>query len=84
MTDSIEKKANDAWEFLIEEARKRTTPLPGEKTVKQFVEETGMKYKTASNLLNSLVEKGQYSKREVVIRGRVTNYYKPVITDDAK
>jgi len=52
------------WETLRKEARD-TEPLPEERTVSQFMEETGLTRYKAKTFLDKQVDEGKLKKREL-------------------
>jgi len=68
-----------AWEYLIKQTKEKTTILPGEKTKRQFAEEAGISSRKARTILDNLVEAGEWSFRRIIIDGKETNVYKPII-----
>jgi hypothetical protein len=68
-----------AWEYLIEQTKEKNSLIPGEKTKRQFAEEVGISLRKARTILDNLVEAGEWSVRKVIVDGKETNAYKPII-----
>lgn len=72
--ENAEENLNIIWEKIKKESLPEE-PLPGEKTINQFMEETGITRRQARYYLNKEVDAGRLTKR--VIKNE--NYYYPVL-----
>jgi len=72
--ENAEEDLNIIWEKIKKESLPEK-PLPDEKTINQFMEETGITRRQARYYLNKEVASGRLTKR--IIKNE--NYYRPVL-----
>jgi hypothetical protein len=73
-------KQQEAWGKIAEESKSDRERKPGEKTIREFMDESGgLSYTKARNHLEKLVQSERLTKRKALINGKWAWVYSPVI-----
>lgn len=72
------------WKEIIEIRNARSRLLPGEKTIKMFMEETGMTEDSARAFLDKMIKDKKLRVRKIQVGSGRTNVYSPIIEDHLK